>query len=461
MNQLEILERFKASIDISEDILKTSWEENSSIEFKKSLHTKAEEIDKQYLSTISGLANNKGGILIFGIENLTKELIGIKSTQENLDNRYFSTAIRQGLDGNLDYFFFTGRILSKIIGFLYVAEATIKPVIVKINSSDVTRGEIYFRYPAQTTRIEAADLRKLIDDEIQKRLTATMHAINRIAAIGPEKVALLNTENGEIELDNKSNKLVLTTEALRSLNLIKEGKLVETDGAPAYTLMGEIEVELEEAEKIVEIPILTLTKETEIYKSFFSGVCDQPEMMLEQILLHQSHYAPAFFFIHIAGMKVAQAIPFIEKFDTKDVSKNTKANLLTRISSPQSTPQGTLLANIKHSCQPNDDFSKLVQEVKAALSLTAKNIESKVERTILFNTLLKISPIPADIYVIHLSRVLEALSNLPDTFIIDNKDFVISEAAKAFDTDRDNRQNTLMRKVIANIDMVLYYPKIA
>ena len=225
-------------------------------------------------------------------------------------------------------------------------------------------------------------------------------------------------------------------------------------------MRGDIEIELEEPEKIVEVPILTLTRGTEIYKSFFSGICDQPEMMLEQILLHQSHYAPAFFFIYTAGMKVAQAIPFIEKFDSKEVSKNTKTNLLARIRAPQSTPQGTLLTDIKHSCQLNDDFGKLVVEVKIALNLTAKNIESKVERTILFNTLLKISPIPEEIFVTHLSRVLEALSNLPDTFIIANKEFVISEAAKAFDAGRDNRQNTLMRKVIANIDMVLYYPSV-
>ncbi|HET9505505.1 MAG TPA: ATP-binding protein [Hymenobacter sp.] len=263
MNQFEILESFKASIDLTQDTLKTSWEENSLLEFKKSLHTKSDEIDKQYLTTISGLANNKGGLMIFGIENNTREIIGIKSTQENLDNKYFSSAIRQGLDGNLDYFFFTGKILSKVVGFLYVSEATSKPVIVKINSSDLVRGEIYFRYSAQTARIEAADLRMIISEEIQKRLTATMDSMYRIAKIGPEKVALLNTENGEVELDTNTNaKLILSPETLKSLNIIREGKLIDAEGAPAYTLKGEIEFELEESEKFIEVPVPTLTKET-------------------------------------------------------------------------------------------------------------------------------------------------------------------------------------------------------
>jgi hypothetical protein len=396
-------------------------------------------------------------LLIFGVENTTKELIGIKSNLENLDNRYFSTTIRQGLDGSFDYFFFTGRFLTKIIGFLFVSEATIKPVIVRTNSSDLVRGEIYFRYSAQTTRIEASDLRKIIDDEVQKRLTATMHSLYRIAEIGPENVAIINTENGEIETGSKnSRKLTLSPDALKDLNLIKEGKLVETKGSPAYVVVGEIEIELEEGEKVVEKSVPTLTKETEIYKSFFSGSCDHPEMMIEQILIHQSHYAPAFFFISQAAMSMPQAVKFIENIDSKDLSKGTKTKLLTRIQNPAPIAQAVLLTDIKHYYSDSKDFDKLVDEVKSALNLPKKKIELQIPRTIFFNTLLRKTPIPLELYEAHLKRILEALSHLPKSFIRTNKDFVIGEISKAYNTEKNSDENSSMRKVISNIDMALY-----
>lgn len=228
------------------------------------------------------MANNKGGLLIFGIENVTKELVSIKSGLENPDNRYLSSTIRRGLDGTFEYFFFTGRFLTKIIGFLYVAEAVVKPVIIRTNSSDLIRGEIHFRYSAQITSIEASDLQKIIDDEVKNKLTSIMTFMHRIAAIGPDKIALLNTESGEIEVDNKNNtKLILNPESLKELNLIKEGKLVDSDGAPACTIKGQIEIKFEESEKLIEISVPTLVKESEIYKSFFAGGCEHPKIMLE------------------------------------------------------------------------------------------------------------------------------------------------------------------------------------
>ncbi|HET9505506.1 MAG TPA: hypothetical protein VFO93_18325 [Hymenobacter sp.] len=156
-------------------------------------------------------------------------------------------------------------------------------------------------------------------------------------------------------------------------------------------------------------------------------------------------------------MTVSQAIQFIQKIEGKEISKTTKTSLLVRLKSPQSHQLGTLLTNIKHHYQDGEDFDRLVKEVKNALHLTAKNVEQKIARTILFNTLLRTTPISAEVYNLYLTQILEALSNLSKPFILKNKDFVISEAAKAFDSDRDTRQSSLLRKVISNIDIALYY----
>jgi predicted HTH transcriptional regulator len=112
-----MLASFKASVDVEKPKLVTGLEENSTIEFKKSLHTNGETIDKAYLSSIAGFANNEGGTIIFGIDPDTQELTGIKEKYENLDNRYVSTTVRNGLDGNINYLFYTNRYVGLLIGF--------------------------------------------------------------------------------------------------------------------------------------------------------------------------------------------------------------------------------------------------------------------------------------------------------------------------------------------------------
>jgi hypothetical protein len=49
------------------------------------------------------------------------------------------------------------------------------------------------------------------------------------------------------------------------------------------------------------------------------------------------------------------------------------------------------------------------------------------------------------------------MSNLPKACIIRNKDYILNEITKAFDTERDNNQSYLMRRVISNIDTALFF----
>lgn len=121
--KLEMLTLFKASVDVEKPKLVTGLEESTFLEFKKSLHTNGETIDKAYLSSIAGFANNEGGTIIFGIDPDTHELSGIKDKYENLDNRYISTTVRHGLDGNIDYVFYTNRYVGILIGFLTISKA--------------------------------------------------------------------------------------------------------------------------------------------------------------------------------------------------------------------------------------------------------------------------------------------------------------------------------------------------
>ncbi|PJJ53246.1 ATP-binding protein [Hymenobacter chitinivorans] len=460
MNSEQILIDFEKSLDVSGEFLRTKWEENSSIEFKKSLHTRSEEVDKSYLTTISGLANNKGGMILFGIENKTRELVGIKPEYENLDNRYFASPIRLGLDGSLDYFFFTGKFLNKVVGFLYVSEAQSKPVIMKVNAEGVVRGEIYFRYSAQTTKIEAADLRRILEEEVNRKLDKTLKAMQKVADIGADRLALLNTESGQVDLINNDNiKAVLSYEALKGLNIIKKGKIVDEEGAAAYTIRGELEIELEDGNDLIEKHILTLTKETEIYESFFSGVCEHPVLMLQQLLYHRGQYSPLYFFINKADLSLTQAKQLLESIDDRNVIPATKDRILERLEKSEYTKQGAIIEEVKHCFTSSEDVYQLINQVKTVLSSGSKNTEQKIARTICLNTLRSKQYLPEEIYKVHSKRAIEAISHLDESFIQNNKTLIINELEHIYNVVRNADVNSIMRKVICNVDKALYETK--
>lgn len=131
---------------------------------------------------------------------------------------------------------------------------------------------------------------------------------------------------------------------------------------------------------------------------------------------------------------------------------------MIRINNPTPFVQGALLKDIKHRVIDSETFDDLVTKVKSTLSIASPRIELQIARTIFFNTSLNSVPLLTEIYDKHLKRVLEAISNLSDIFIAKNKEFIIIEVVKAFDTKRDSEHNSLLRKIIAKLDTIFYYP---
>ncbi|ALJ00822.1 AlbA family DNA-binding domain-containing protein [Rufibacter tibetensis] len=400
-----IVNEFRASIDINQAFLKTSFEESNLIEFKKSLHTKGESIDKDYLKTISGYANNKGGVILFGIDPDSKELVGIKDVYENLDNRYISTTIRDGLDGNFEFTFFTQTYLGKIIGFLVVKEASVKPIIMKVDSSSFKVGDIYFRYPAQTAKILAADLRKIINEEIAKRLQGLLGNIDNLVKLG-DSAAILNTSSGEIQTGDKLPKLILDEKILNKLNLIKEGTLSEVEGAPAYIIKGEIE--LGNVEIVKTVP--SIITEHDILEQFFDRHCEAPDVVLEMLVFQNSPYLPFYFFAQSANLSKEEAIDFLNSIDKPDMNKLTRNKLVNRLNKFEYKKQGKILEGITESCDCDIDLNVQVSSVKDTYK--EKCSHGQVERTIFFNTLLNKFELKDEYISAYPKNIIEAFSSL-------------------------------------------------
>jgi len=233
--------------------------ESSLLEFKESFNLGNMD---EYAKTMAAFANNRGGIIIFGVKDNPRIPIGIR--KEKFDNikqekvtgyliEHFSPEIKwdigiTGVDG-------------KYFGYIFVLEAYNKPIICKKNNGDLKSGEIYYRYRGQSRKIEFSELRKIIDEirESEKRLW--MKHIEKIAQIGPQNIAFIDLMRGSIETQKlNGSKLIIDRSLLDDLRekvkFVEEGKFSEKEGFPTLKLIGEVQ-----ASDNVIIPNLDLNKD--------------------------------------------------------------------------------------------------------------------------------------------------------------------------------------------------------
>jgi predicted HTH transcriptional regulator len=188
----------------------TKLREDDKIEFKKSLQISNESLHKSYLKTICGFANNRGGLIVFGINQDTHQVVGIKSKFEEIDNRFSSTLINDGVDGTFLFTNFIWKFHGVLVGFLFVKKAKSKPVLLRIDFQDgenlLKNGDIYYRYPGRTRRILASDLRSIIQEEIDSKTKMVLNKMAQLVELGPDNSAILDKLSGEVlQIILKSN----------------------------------------------------------------------------------------------------------------------------------------------------------------------------------------------------------------------------------------------------------------
>jgi hypothetical protein len=250
---------------------------------------------------------------------------------------------------------------------------------------------------------------------------------------------------------------VLHEDTLKKLNLIKYGKLVDKDGAPAYVVKGEIEVET------TGKPILS--KEADIYESFFNQTCEHPELMLQQLALSSSQYNPLFFLIHKAQITKKAASDLITSVEGADVVIKTKNEVLKRIDNDKSNElyqDGVLIPSLKIKIETGKTLAESIQLAFDSHPEIKQSEKIKVIRTLAYNTLISKIAISDEVYEEHLKRIIEASSHFSPDFIIKNKDYVLEQIKKIYSliSIMKPAESTLIRKSICNIDRVLYLDKI-
>lgn len=197
----------------------------------------------KYIKTMAGMANNKGGQIVFGVKDSPHEPMGMTNDKfSTIDPKVIDSKIREYFEPSLKWDMKTVEFDSKLFGVINIEEATEKPIVCKKGKDGILReGAIYYRYRAETREIEYAELKKLLDIEKEKEKLLWIKHIEKIRLVGPRNVQILDLYNGEISYGE--HKILLEKSLLDKLNVIKEGSFTEKegDGIPVLKLIGSID----------------------------------------------------------------------------------------------------------------------------------------------------------------------------------------------------------------------------
>lgn len=221
--------------------------ESSDLEYKENFHRGDDTL--KYIKTLVGMANNKGGMIVFGVKNSPHEPVGMTNTKfTDLDPveieeqiiKHFTPAIEWAMD--------TVIFEGKTFGIFTVNEAETKPVICRQAKTGVLReAAIYYRYRGETKEIGYAELHKMIEEEKKKEIGLWMSHFQRIATIGARNVEMLDVYKGEMTMSDK--KVLIDKNLINKIKFVRKGHFVELDdeGTPALRLVGDVEgVDLKE-----------------------------------------------------------------------------------------------------------------------------------------------------------------------------------------------------------------------
>ena len=213
--------------------------ESSTLEFKQSFNIAGLT---EYIKDLAAFANNRGGYIVLGVKNSPHIPIGLQNEKfTKTDEERITEAINQHFAPAIDWERDTHSWNGLDFGVIYAHESINKPIIaIKAGgrNQEIRNGEIYYRYSGRTEKIHYAELKQIIDEKVQDERNAWYRLFERIAKIGPENAAILDTLAGTIESGDRT--ILIDDELVPKLKFIREGDFHEKKGAITLRLIGDV-----------------------------------------------------------------------------------------------------------------------------------------------------------------------------------------------------------------------------
>lgn len=232
------------------DTLRVSSREGKHREFKQQ---PAAGDMLRYGKTLAAFSNTDGGVIVFGVTDTPRTIVGIDD--DFPDEANWANSLRNAFAPEIDFAVREYVLGEKTVVAIGVDRGRDLPIVC-LRDSSVSRlvngkpkseallqqGAIYYRQAGQTRPIYHLELRSMLERRDADRLAAFMQNLRIISEVGPDKIGILDMSKGVAEGD--TTRLYLSRETARHLNFIERGRFVESkeEGDPAYMVVGSVQL---------------------------------------------------------------------------------------------------------------------------------------------------------------------------------------------------------------------------
>lgn len=283
----------------------------------------------KWLRPIAALANNAGGILFFGVfdkdtkgpngEDWSHAVRGLDSTEFiEADPADFATRVKSMFDPTPVFHITTAKIGGKTIGAIYVHQHASRPVIAVKQEGSIKEGDIFYRYPGQSSRIKYSDLRAILDARDAEARAQILPMVEKLLQLGPKRTMVADLENGM--LSDGGRTLQIDKQLLEKLSFVKEGEFSEVEGAPTLRLVGDVTAVEANGQTISQLGMLTRSN---VLKAFLEQTKPNDPTVYIRFALEvgQNERLPLHYFARLAGMSREELVAFINSTSATPTKK--------------------------------------------------------------------------------------------------------------------------------------------
>ena len=200
----------------------------------------------EYTKALATFANSSGGVIVFGVSNKPRTIVGAKGMVDEAD---WVNRLREDFDPEIPFAIREYKVGPHELYAVGVDASQHKPVICrktrtkvvakKGQKKDVTvlqEGAIYYRYAGQSRLIAFPELHVMLAERDTANMRKVMETLQVV-----QKVGLDNA--GVIDVTVPKPSIMMSPETAKGLNFIKKAELVEEKGAPAYMVVGQVDLQ--------------------------------------------------------------------------------------------------------------------------------------------------------------------------------------------------------------------------
>ncbi|WP_026304666.1 AlbA family DNA-binding domain-containing protein [Kaistia granuli] len=292
----------------------------------------------KWLRAIAALANNRGGYVLFGVhdkgtkgpegQDLGYVATGLGNSDfQDADPADFSTRLKSFFDPTPRIRTSVKTIGSATIGVIHVEQHPSRPIIATKNEGSIREGDIFYRYPGQSSRITYSDLRAILDDRDLRAREQILPMVERLLTLGPSRAMVADLEAGS--LTDGRGVIQIDKSLLEKINFIKEGEFSETNGTPTLRLVGDVQ----STTPVASPPIKGVITRSDLIADFLNQTnVQQPSEYLRFALEATSgEWLPIRYFAKLAGMSTEELLALV---DNTNAAPGRKATYRRRIADP-------------------------------------------------------------------------------------------------------------------------------